>query len=265
MEIKQFKIRCSAIGQIMAGKIGLTDIQKNELIQFEEKIKLGRLLTVVQDVKYKNLLLKNNNTELPETCKTYCKDWLKGQIYNRQKEFSNKFTEKGLIVEDQSLDFIAKMLDLGMIIKNEAHFENDFMNGTPDAILPEMVIDVKNSWDCFTFPLFDTEIENSSYFYQLQGYMHLTGKKKAKLIYCITDTPENLIERECKFWCLKNGYEMDIDIYNQFFNKMTYSDIEDHFKIKIFDIEYDENVINSIFERVLLCRDYIQILIKQIQ
>ena len=148
-----------------------------------------------------------------------------------------------------------------MLIKNEIHFNNDYMQGTPDVILPEMVIDVKNSWDCFTFPLFDTEIENNAYYYQLQGYMALTGKEKAKLIYCITDTPETLIERECKYWCLKNGYEMDIDIYNQFYNKMTFSDIEDKFKIKIFDIEYNENCISAIQERVELCQDYINSLI----
>ena len=224
MEIKPFKIRCSGIGNIMTNPRSKTEL-------------------------------------LSETTKTYCKDWLKGQIYNRQKEFSNKFTEKGNMVEDTSLDFIAKMLNLGMLIKNEIHFNNDYMQGTPDAILPEMVIDVKNSWDCFTFPLFDTEIENNAYYYQLQGYMALTGKEKAKLIYCITDTPENLIERECKYWCLKNGYEMDIDIYNQFYNKMTFSDIEDKFKIKIFDIEYNENCISAIQERVELCQDYINSLI----
>lgn len=224
MEIKPFKIRCSAIGNVMTNSRSKTEL-------------------------------------LSETAKTYCRDWLKGQIYKRRKEFSTKYTEKGNIMEDTSLDFIAKMLDLGMLIKNEQYFENEFIHGTPDAILPDLIIDVKNSWDCFTFPLFDTEIENNSYFYQLQGYMHLTGIKKAKLIYCITDTPEHLIERECKYWCIKNGYELDIDIYNEFYNKMTFSDIEDRFKIKIFDIDYDENVINSIIERVKLCRDYIEKLI----
>lgn len=227
MEIKPFKIRCSAIGNIMTNPRSKTEL-------------------------------------LSETTKTYCKDWLKGQIYNRQKEFSNKFTEKGNIVEDASLDFIAKQLDLGMLIKNEQHFENEFMRGTPDAILPDYVIDVKNSWDCFTFPLFDNEIENNGYYYQLQGYMALTGLKKAKLIYCITDTPENLIERECKYWCLKNGYEMDIDIYNQFYNKMTFGDIEDRFKIKIFDIEFDENIIKDIEKRVFDCQLYINELVSNL-
>jgi hypothetical protein len=227
MEIKPFRIRCSAIGQIMTNPRSKTEL-------------------------------------LSETTKAYCKNWLIEQIYHRQKEFSSKYTEKGNIMEDTSLDFIAEMLDFGMIIKNELHFENDFMTGTPDVILPDLIIDVKNSWDCFTFPIFDTDIENNAYVYQLQGYMHLTGKKKAKLIYCITDTPEHLIERDCKYWCLKNGYEMDIDIYNKFFEKMTFSDIENKFKIKTFDVDYDENIIDSIKHRVMLCRQYIEELISKI-
>lgn len=225
--MKEFKIRSSAIGNIMTNPRSKTDL-------------------------------------LSETTKTYCKTWLTEQVFGRKKEFSTKYTEKGLIVEDTSLDFIAKQLDLGMIIKNEIHFENEFISGTPDAILPDYLIDVKNSWDCFTFPLFEDEIENKGYFLQLQGYMSLTGLKKSKLIYCITDTPENLIERECKYWCLKNGYEMDIDIYNQFYNKMTFGDIEDRFKIKIFDVDFDENVIKDIEKRVTECRSYINGLVSNL-
>jgi len=227
MQIKPFKVRCSAIGHIMTNSRSKTET-------------------------------------LSETAKTYCEDWLKGQLYNRKKEISNKYTEKGLIVEDDSLDFIAKMLDLGMLLKNEQYFENEFMHGTPDAILPDLVIDVKNSWDCFTFPLFDTEIQNSDYFYQLQGYMHLTGRTKAKLIYCITDTPENLIERECRNYCYKNGYEMDIDLFNEFQAKMTYSDVPDNLKIKVFDINYSPETIEKINNRVFECRIYVESLLKSI-
>jgi len=224
MEIKPFKIRCSAIGQIMTNPRSKTEL-------------------------------------LSETTKKYCKTWLLEQIFNRRKEFSNKYTEKGIQNEDEGLDFIAKMLNYGMLIKNDEFYYNDFIEGTPDALLPILVIDDKNSWDCFTFPLLETEIPNIDYYYQLQGYMELTGKKQAKLIYTLTDTPEHLIERECRNWCYKNGYDLDLDIFNEFKSKMTYPDIEDRFKIKIFDIDYDENIIKSIFERVVLCRNYIETLI----
>lgn len=221
MEIKQFKIRCSGIGNIMSNPRNKTDI-------------------------------------LSETTKKYCKDWLKGQVYGRIKEVKSKYIDKGIIMEDNSIDFLSEMLDFGLMIKNIDFFENDFLIGTPDIITNTHIIDVKNSWDCFTFPLFDSEIENRDYYYQLQGYMELTGRKKAILAYVISDTPDHLIEREAKWYCINNGFEtLDIDIYNDFHKKMNYSDINPLLKIKTFEIDYNIETIEQIKLRVLQCQDYI--------
>lgn len=214
--MKEFKIRCSQIGQIMGVK------------------------------------------GLGKTGETYLKQWMKEQIYGRKKQFTNKYTDKGNIVEDNSLDFVADFYNFGMIIKNEKYFENDFLTGTPDAILNELIIDVKNSWDFSTFPLFDTECPNSDYYWQAQGYMELTGIKNYKLIYTLLDTPDNLIEKEAYFWCKNNGYdELDMDIFNQFKERMTYSEIEDKYKIKCFDIKYNDVAVKNIYNRVDECRSFI--------
>ena len=200
---------------------------------------------------------------LSETTKTYLKEWLKEQIYNRKKEFTSKYTDKGNIVEDNSIDFAAEMLGYGMLVKNEEYFENDFITGTPDVITNDTIIDLKNSWDNFTFPLFDDEIPNKDYMHQLQGYMALKGLKKARLIYVLSDTPLNLIEKEAFHYCRNNGYdELDSEILKQFVDKMTYSDIDNSLKIKVFDLEYDAELIESINQRVKDCRVYLENLIK---
>ena len=72
---------------------------------------------------------------LGKTGETYCKSWLKEQLYNRKVEFSSKYTEKGNICEDNSLDFVADYLGYGMLIKNEEYKENDYMTGTADIVL----------------------------------------------------------------------------------------------------------------------------------
>lgn len=216
--MKEFKIRCSAIGQIMSAS--------------------GKLI---------------------EGNKTYCQTWIKEQIYDRKKEFSSKTTEKGNIVEDNSIDFIAEQLGFGLLFKNEKHFEDDFMTGTPDIILNDLIIDAKNSWDCFTFPLLADKLPNSDYYWQAQGYMNLTGRDKYKVVYVLSDTPQNLIEREAYWYCKNNGYDdLDIDIYNEFESKMTYPNIPNNLKIKVFDIERSENDIQSIKDKVLMCREYIK-------
>jgi len=219
--MKDFKIRCSAIGSIMTEP-------------------------------------KNKKDFLSKTAQTYCQTWCKEQLYNRKKEFSNKYTQKGNIVEDNSIDFVAEYLNLGMLIKNEQHFENDFLTGTPDVVLKDLLIDVKNSWDVFTFPLFDTECPNTDYYWQAQGYMALTGKNSYKLIYTLIDTPENLIESEMRKYCFQNGIEQDDADYKEWFDKMTYKDIPNDLKIKIFEIQRNDEDIKRIENRVVECRLYIK-------
>ena len=225
--MKEFKIRCSQIGQIMSEPRSKAD-------------------------KEAGLLSK--------TSQTYCQAWLKEQIYSRRKEFTSKYTDKGNIMEDNSIDVISDYLDLGMLLKNEIQSDNGTMSGTPDIITKEFIIDVKNSWDCFTFPLFDI-MPDIKYYYQLQGYMNLTGKWKAKLIYVLSNTPDHLIDREAYSYCKNNGYdEVDNDILTEFYDKMTYDKIDIKHKIKIFEIARDQDVINKINSQVEKCRNYIKTL-----
>jgi len=195
---------------------------------------------------------------LGKTGETYCKDWLKGQVYNRKRDISNKYTQKGNEVEDNSIDFISEQLNLGFVLKNEKFFENDFCQGTPDLILPELIIDVKNSWDVHTFPAFETELPNKDYYYQAQVYMELVGVENYKVVYVLSDTPQHLIEKEAYWYCKNNGYdELDLDILDEFTAKMTYSDIPDNMKYKVFDIKKNDDDIKLIKDRVNECREVI--------
>ena len=70
---------------------------------------------------------------------------------------------------------------------------------------------------------------------QLQGYMHLTGRKKARLIYILTNTPENLVEKEI-FYKTKDidgiSQKQYEEIENRIRNYHDYSDIEPKNKVK---------------------------------
>lgn len=261
MKIPIFKIRASASINIMAGIWGITEIQQTELDGLFKKSKI-KVLTEKQQEKIALLIYKKDNPELSEGCKTYLEMWLKEKVYNRQKEITSKHMEKGLVVEDNSLDFVAKQLGIALLIKNEKHYEDDFMTGTPDAVQKDFVIDVKNSWSPFTFPLFAADVPENAYYLQAQIYMHLTGKSKYKLIYTLMDTPEYLIEREAKSYSYNNGYgDLTQEMLDDFIKKMTYKDIPDTLKYKPFTIERNDEVIKEIQERVLECRKYIENLI----
>ena len=256
-----FKIRCSAIGQIMTNAKGsITELQLKEIDELSAKDRL----TEKQKEKLDKLRYKRNNPELSDTTKTFLDTWIKEQLYSRRKEFSNKYTEKGNIMEDDSIDLVADHYNYNMLIKNEKYYENDVMTGTPDVIInsEKLVIDVKNSWDCFTFPLFENEIPTKAYYWQLQGYMALLGFDKASLIYTLTDTPEHLIAKESYWYCQNNGIDNEHEVLSDFTNKMTYSNLQDELRIKRFDIERNNEDINKIEIRVNECRNYINEIIK---
>ena len=195
------------------------------------------------------------------TGETYCKNWVKGKLFNRQVEIKSKYLEKGNIMQDNSLDEVAKRLGLGILLKNEKHYSNKWMIGTPDAIVGDCVIDVKNSWSWETFPLVENEVPNTDYYWQLQTYMALTKKKRSKLIYTLLDTPAHLIQNEAYWYSKKNGYgELSDEMLEEFTKKMTYKDVPEEYKYKSFDIERNDTDIKLIKERVIECREYIKTL-----
>lgn len=188
---------------------------------------------------------------LSKTTISYLEEWLKTQIYGRKKQISSKYITKGLEMEQYAISYAQMHIENNQLkpsLKNEEFFENDFMTGTPDVFVDDEVWDIKCSWDCFTFPLFETDIPNKDYYYQLQGYMALTGLNKAKLVYVLTDMPAELIEREL--------------LYNENaqYSDYIYQDVEDKYKIKVFEIERDYEVIEKIYKRVEQCRQYLETL-----
>ena len=203
---------------------------------------------------------------LSQTAKSFCKLWLKEQIYNRKKEFSNKYTQKGIIGEDDSIDLTAKFLKYGMLLKNEDNFEDNFKTGTPDVILPKLIIDVKSSWDFDTFPLLQKDIPNMDYYWQAQSYMSLVNRDNYKLIYVLIDTPKHLITKEAYYYAKDNGYEdLTDEIYQMFYKKMTYLDIPNKYKIKVYDISRNNEDIKKIEQKVIACREYIKELKNELQ
>lgn len=173
---------------------------------------------------------------ISETTKTYVKEWLIEKIYGIRKEIKSKYLTKGLKLEDTAIDKAIEWLDLPFTLKNEKFFEDDFFCGTPDLIVNDVVYDIKCSWDAFTFPLFENEIPNKDYFYQLQVYMHLTGCKKAVLTYVLLNTPEELT------------YE----------DKNNYDNMDKKYRIKTFEIDYSEEVIADLQQRVTNIREYLK-------
>lgn len=257
-ELPVFKIRCSSIGKIMGGVFSKpTEKQMAELEKLQQKEKR----TALQEERLLELIEKRDaKPTLQVGAKTFLQQWALEQIYGRQQEFSNKYTEKGIQCEAEAIELFNELRGV-KAKKNTERRENNWITGEPDLVGSGEIADIKNSWSVFTFPLFDTKIPESDYYYQLQGYMALFDKPKASVNYCLIDAPESLIDAAALMQSRKIGSsEVDADLYEEVRAKMTYGDIPKELKLKRFEFERNDNVIAAIHNQVELCREYLDTL-----
>jgi hypothetical protein len=200
---------------------------------------------------------KTKGELLSKTAKTYIHELILREKYGINKEFSSRYTDKGNQVEDIAIAMANEVLEVGFIYKNDENFQNDWITGTPDVITDEILLDVKCSWDATTFPFFETEIPTKDYFYQLQGYMWLTGKTESLLIYCLVDTPIEIVEDEIRraHWKF-HKLEEDLDLRQEIESKHIFGNIPLNKRIKIFEVKRDEKVIELIKEKIEVARVY---------
>jgi len=219
------KIRCSAIGKIMTNSRSKSEV-------------------------------------LSKTCKTYLQELAIEEMYGIKKEFSSRYTDKGIEVERTSIDLVQDNCDFGFMYKNEEHFENDYLTGTPDVNTDNILLDVKSSYDASTFPFFSEDIPNKDYYYQLQGYMALTGKRKSVLAYCLVNTPYQIVEDEVRraHWkehLIDENEELRADVEA----RHNFDHIPPEKRIKTFEVRYEKDVVKAIYDRVKECREYYKTLI----
>jgi hypothetical protein len=223
---------------------------------------------------------------LAETTKTYLNEIFLQEVYKRKKDISNKYMEKGLLCEEDSLNLYSEMNNI-FTIKNKEKFSNDYIIGTPDILGTNNVDDIKTSWNLFTF--FDAEV-TKDYDWQLEGYSILTGKEIKRLVYVLVNSPANLItdEKRRLGWQLNDlegtsklfiekaqqierNMIFDLSEFkkeNPFFEMHTPDadwnfDIEKSKRIKIFNVEKktDEER-NKLFNRITESRNYLNLLMK---
>lgn len=209
---------------------------------------------------------RSKSEVLSQTAKSYIEELVLEDVYGIRKDFTSRYTDKGNMVEDESIQLAADVLDLEFIVKNEEYFENDFIKGTPDVITSKFVLDVKSSYSANTFPFFQSEIPNKDYLYQLQGYMWLTGVDNAILAYCLTNTPDVILNDEVRrlIWKLDtdpqfadmDSLEKESYAWEEVLAVHNIDRIEKKNRVKAFLIEKDEAVIEKIKEKVYICREY---------
>lgn len=205
--------------------------------------------------------------ELSEGTKTHLIDVYVQNKYGRQTDISNKYITKGLMVEEDSITLYSRVKKT-FFKKNEKHLFNQFIKGTPDLFTglmieqAESIIDIKSSWDIFTYFRNHTKGVSDIYYWQLQGYMALTGAQSAKLAFCLVDTPETLIldAKRKLMWQMNAGTEENED-YKKACEEleiaMIFSDIPMNERVLEFDVERDNEGIEKLYSKVHRSRQFL--------
>lgn len=197
---------------------------------------------------------KSKLEQLSQTTKdAILTQWIKNN-FNREKEINSLPIKKGILNEEQAITMLSLYLN-EMLMKNNKSLENDYITGTCDIIHDACIYDIKCSYDLWSFAKASI---SKDYFWQLQSYMWLYGYKKAKLVYVLTDAPDSVLEAEVRsaIWKL-DANEVDIiEVQKQIMHQLTYEDINLENKIKIFDIDFDEEKIEALKNKIEICRDY---------
>lgn len=107
----------------------------------------------------------------------------------------SKYLEKGLLMESDSLRKLSD-LDGYFYTKNTERKSNDYVSGECDTLSKHSVIDIKSSWDIFTFNKMKIDGISKLYEYQLRCYMDLYDKPEAEVVFVLNDPTESLLTDE---------------------------------------------------------------------
>lgn len=169
--------------------------------------------------------------ELSQVCKTYLQEW----YANDNEEIRSKYLTKGIMVENDLIDFATEQLGYGIATKNIIQRSDEYFMGTCDVEYPDAICDVKAPWNRKTF--YDQVLAglDKDYEYQLIGYCHLWSKPKGILFFGLMDTPP----------------EANND------SEVIYEDLPPNERWIAYTVTPTTEVIESIVERVVACREYL--------
>jgi hypothetical protein len=227
---KLFKIRASATHKIM-GAIGLTATQEKKRAELVFRKETKDNLTEKMQADLDALQYTFKNPQLPQTAKTYLEEW----YANDDEEIYSKYMAKGNDVENELIDFMADMLGLGLADKNKVSMSDEFFTGSCDVETTDTIIDVKAPWNKKTLQRAAVSKIDEGYDSQIKVYCHLWQKEKGVLFYGLMDTPDSV----------------------NYGNEVVYSELPDSQRWVAFEVKADPKFIDSVIERVKMCREYL--------
>lgn len=191
---------------------------------------------------------------------TYLTDLFVGEMYDVTKDLTTKYFEKGTLCEEDGITMLNKLYPGKLLIKNKERKSNDYIHGEMDCMPPDRrVTDIKNAFDLFTFG--KASLSND-YFWQLTGYYWLWETDKARLFYCLSNTPEHMLIDEERRLFYQGKYVSTestqyISACNDLRRKHIYDDMPLEQRFKFWDMDRNEEDIEKAKVKIVKCRKFL--------
>jgi hypothetical protein len=272
-DFNSFLFRASSAGNILVDERGGT-ITEKQIQKLDELLKKQNVkpLTANQVIEVAELLEKREKEfDLSKTTKGYLLEcWIEAR-YKRRKDIETDQMLKGKLCEESALTLYSR-LKKRYYEKNKQRIFNGFITGEPDFFEgPELkrataIVDIKNAFDIHTY--FDAIVEKISKIYevQLQCYGDLTGAEELRLARCLIDMPEVMLQdKELKlFYQMQKQDDGPATRENPEYllacqelrKKYTYPDMEMHEKMHERSLVRDPKLIQELYRRIPLCRQW---------
>lgn len=201
------------------------------------KFRASSLGLIMTDPKGKEELLSVG-------AKTEIEKMAKQLVYGFDEVVSSKYMDKGIQVEDKSIELYNSVFFTDHK-KNTERKSNDWITGECDIFSPGKIIDIKSSWSLATFPATSARGEDKGYEWQGRAYMWLWDVDQFDIAYCLVNTPDDLI-----------GWEDPAIHYVEH--------ITEQLRVTVVHYERDKTLEDKIRARVEAANDYMTAMVQQI-
>lgn len=244
---------------------GISQTQQEELDKLIAKRDNPQGLTPNQQEELDTLIAKRDAPPaLSKGAKTAVEKIFYEDKFEFRKNISSKYIQKGLLLEDKAIALVADFLGLPGIEKNETHYTNEFVQGTPDAIArlgfgEGFQFDIKNVYypeglDGFTNDLIPL------YEWQGHAYNWMLGFEHGFCVKILQNLPAEMLQEEIRKLWKEAGRAWHEDIPQKFVDE-----VKDYFnferlpledRIRIFKMTTTNETIQQMTDVVILAREH---------
>lgn len=182
------------------------------------------------------LMASPDKDKMPAQAITACNEIISQHVLNWKPKLDMYAVKKGIQCEDESIDLLGQYDD-EFYVKNVERVTKGHLTGECDINHNGTIIDIKTAYSRATMHL---NLKASSlYEWQLRAYMYLYDVSSARLVYCLVDTPPDLIKAND-----------DPDWH-------TVGELPLYLRVADVAIERDLELENLMLKRIDLCGQYI--------